>query len=89
MNKKILALCFMLLVGPVLAIESDKPVNLEQFFATSINDFSGVVNTDSAQEVDYVMSKIRLRLRGKVGLEVPFLAKLEIKPFIEFHFTKK
>ena len=29
--------------------------------------------------------KLRIRVRGKVGVEVPFLASLEIKTFVEPH----
>lgn len=38
---------------------------------------------------DYGISKVRIRVRGKGALEVPFLAKFELKPIVEFHFQKK
>ena len=32
------------------------------------------------------LDKVRLRVRPLFGLEIPKLASLEIKPFIEFHW---
>ena len=53
-------------------------------------------STEILEEVNFIktspqwsFNKIRIRTRGKIGLEVPYFAKLEIKPFIEFHFTEK
>lgn len=35
------------------------------------------------------LQKVRLRARAKVGIELPFISKLEIAPFVEFHWKKK
>ena len=34
----------------------------------------------------WVLDKIRFRIRPLFGFEIPELASLEIKPFIEFHW---
>ena len=33
--------------------------------------------------------KVKLRIRPLIGVEVPYLASLEIKPFVEFHWKAK
>jgi len=42
---------------------------------------------DDASIASWQMSKIRLRMRAKVGLQVPWLAKLELKPMLELHYV--
>ncbi len=32
------------------------------------------------------LKKVKLRIRPLIGIEVPYLASLEIKPFVEFHW---
>ena len=44
------------------------------------------VNLMKKAPVHWDLDKIRLRVRPLIGVEVPFLASFEIKPFIEFHW---
>ena len=63
---------------------------LDRFFEREVEQLSSNLEAaEFANEYAYVLSKMRLRLRGKAALEVPFLAKLEVKPFIEFHFQPR
>lgn len=63
--------------------------SLNEFFENELYEVQELMNQAQSTPDNYVykLSKIRFRVRGKAGLEVPFLAKLEIRPFIEFHFT--
>lgn len=36
----------------------------------------------------FMMNKIRIRTRLEIGLEIPLIAKLKIKPEMELYFTK-
>lgn len=35
------------------------------------------------------LNRVRFRMRGKVGLGVPFLLKFEVRPYIELFFVKE
>ncbi len=53
--------------------------------ATSIGE---AAHHSKVQQNDFRFDKLRVRLRGKVGLEVPLLSSLELKLFVEPHFKR-
>ena len=65
-------------------------VSYNQWLEQEIESFG--TNEESFMQ-DYNSSwdlhKIKLRIRPLVGVEVPYLASFEIKPFVEFHWTAK
>ena len=44
---------------------------------------------EDSNDSTLVLNRVRLRMRGKVGLAVPFLAKFEVSPYIELFFVKE
>ena len=48
-----------------------------------------VKSQNKSTNAHYLLKTVKLRFRGKVGIDVAFVAKLSIKPFIEFKYTRK
>ena len=44
--------------------------------------------SEMEKETNWILTRIRTRIRPKIGLSIPFLAKLEIKPFVELYFDR-
>ena len=84
--KKIFGIIFFLIAFNVYA----EKVSYNQWLEQEIESFG--TNEESFMQ-DYNSSwdlhKIKLRIRPLVGVEVPYLASFEIKPFVEFHWTAK
>ena len=84
--KKIFGIIFFLIAFNVYA----EKVSYNQWLEQEIESFG--TNEESFMQ-DYSSSwdlhKIKLRIRPLVGVEVPYLASFEIKPFVEFHWTAK
>ena len=84
--KKIFGIIFFLIVFNVYA----EKVSYNQWLEQEIESFG--TNEESFMQ-DYSsywdLHKIKLRIRPLVGVEVPYLASFEIKPFVEFHWTAK
>ena len=84
--KKILGIILFLITFNVYA----EKVSYNQWLEQEIESFG--TNEESFMQ-DYSSSwdlhKIKLRIRPLVGVEVPYLASFEIKPFVEFHWTAK
>ena len=84
--KKILGIILFLITFNVYA----EKVSYNQWLEQEIESFG--TNEESFMQ-DYNSSwdlhKIKLRIRPLVGVEVPYLASFEIKPFVEFHWTAK
>ena len=71
-----------ILIGSALAEEKQ---TLQEYISEQIEQFESI-ERDSNQEDSWQLSKIRIRVKAKGGVEVPFLAKFEIKPYIELHY---
>tara|TARA_Y100001954_G_scaffold52647_1_gene56042 strand:+ start:7865 stop:8131 length:267 start_codon:yes stop_codon:yes gene_type:complete len=84
--KKIFGIIFFLIAFNVYA----EKVSYNQWLEQEIESFG--TNEESFMQ-DYNsfwdLHKIKLRIRPLVGVEVPYLASFEIKPFVEFHWTAK
>ena len=84
--KKIFGIIFFLIAFNVYA----EKVSYNQWLEQEIESFG--TNEESFMQ-DYNSSwnlhKIKLRIRPLVGVEGPYLASFEIKPFVEFHWTAK
>ena len=84
--KKIFGIIFFLIAFNVYA----EKVSYNQWLEQEIESFG--TNEESFMQ-DYSsywdLHKIKLRVRPLVGVEVPYLASFEIKPFVEFHWTAK
>ena len=84
--KKIFGIILFLIAFNVYA----EKVSYNQWLEQEIESFG--TNEESFMQ-DYNSSwdlhKIKLRIRPLVGVEVPYLASFEIKPFVEFHWTAK
>ena len=84
--KKIFGIIFFLIAFNVYA----EKVSYNEWLEQEIESFG--TNEESFMQ-DYNSSwdlhKIKLRIRPLVGVEVPYLASFEIKPFVEFHWTAK
>ena len=84
--KKIFGIIFFLIAFNVYA----EKISYNQWLEQEIESFG--TNEESFMQ-DYSSSwdlhKIKLRIRPLVGVEVPYLASFEIKPFVEFHWTAK
>ena len=84
--KKIFGIIFFLIAFNVYA----EKISYNQWLEQEIESFG--TNEESFMQ-DYNSSwdlhKIKLRIRPLVGVEVPYLASFEIKPFVEFHWTAK
>ena len=84
--KKIFGIIFFLIAFNVYA----EKVSYNQWLEQEIESFG--TNEESFMQ-DYSsywdLHKIKLRIRPLVGVEVPYLASFEIKPFVEFHWTAK
>ena len=81
--KKILPLIFLILsfnsFSNTMSYESwveEEIVSFNETEESTIKQASGAWDLD----------KVRLRVRPLFGVEIPFLASFEIKPFIEFHW---
>ena len=60
---------------------------LQGFIENKIESVLEELDSDSTKSRQFEqLSKIRLRLRGKAAIEVPFVSKFEVKPLIEMHF---
>jgi hypothetical protein len=69
---------------------SAKDYDLSDFLTEELKVITqNLEDADKGNADSHQLSKVRVRLRGKGGLEVPFLAKFELKPIVEFHFKKK
>lgn len=69
---------------------SAKDYDLSDFLTEELNVITkNLEDSDKGNDDSHQLSKVRVRVRGKGGLEVPFLAKFELKPIVEFHFKRK
>jgi len=69
---------------------SAKDYDLSNFLTEELKVIeANLEDADKGNADSHQLSKVRVRVRGKGGLEVPFLAKFELKPIVEFHFKKK
>lgn len=69
---------------------SAKDYDLSDFLTEELKVLTNnLEDADKGNDDTHQLSKVRVRVRGKGGLEVPFLAKFELKPIVEFHFKKK
>ena len=66
--------------------EAHENLDLRDSFENSREALHSIENISVGP--NWYLGKIRLRTRAKIGLEVPFLAKLEVVPFVEFHFKR-
>ena len=76
----------LLLSSVCFSASENNELDLNQQYQKSIEILDEVIIDDRVEA--WELSKIRVRMRSKFGLEVPYLAKLEIKPFIEFHYSE-
>ena len=84
--KKIFGIIFFLIAFNVYAEKVSYNQWLEQEIESfGTNEESFMQNYNSSWD----LHKIKLRIRPLVGVEVPYLASFEIKPFVEFHWTAK
>ena len=84
--KKIFGIIFFLIAFNVYA----EKVSYNQWLEQEIESF-GTNEEPFMQDYNssWDLHKIKLRIRPLVGVEVPYLASFEIKPFVEFHWTAK
>ncbi|MDC0253809.1 hypothetical protein OAK75_02855 [Bacteriovoracales bacterium] len=84
--KKLSCLILILLAFNVSA----EKITYNQWLDNEIESFS---TQDKVFEQDlnssWSLKKVKLRIRPLIGVEVPYLASLEIKPFVEFHWKAK
>ena len=81
------------IVGTIIFIISFSATSgeLSEFVQRKINimleelEFSEKNNSSES----YQLSKMRLRLRAKAAIEVPFISKFEVRPLLEMHFKPK
>ena len=60
---------------------------LQEFIENKIESVLEELDLDDMKSRQFdQLSKIRLRVRGKAAIEVPFISKFEVKPLIEMHF---
>ena len=79
------ALVFLLLISSSYAFPEIN--TFENWLEEEISNFNTEDNTFQKENSGPLrLDKIRLRVRPLFGLEIPKLASLEIKPFIEFHW---
>lgn len=43
---------------------------------------------ESSDNVQLELSRIRIRLQTTVGMEIPLVAKINVRPMLEMHFEK-
>jgi hypothetical protein len=60
--------------------------SINKQYEKSLEVFDEIVLDNSSSS--WIFSRFRVRLRSKIALEVPYLSKLEMRPFIEFHFSE-
>ncbi len=71
----------------LLALEvSGKEVSYNYWLEKEIESFSTQERVFEKTLGSWSLDKVIFRVRPLVGVEVPFLASLEIKPFIEFYW---
>ena len=82
---KIVLLFFLLFSGPNTFAKFH---SLENWIEEEVISFDNEEKTSFQNRLSgpWELNKIRLRVRPLFGLEIPSLASLEIKPFIEFHW---
>ena len=80
MKLLIIVLCFISLSS----MASEKQT-LNEYIAEQIEQFENIETTNE-QSSNWYLSKIRVRVKAKGAVEVPFLGKLEVKPYVELHF---
>ena len=67
--------------------ESEKnEFSFDEQYQKSLEVLDEIVLDDSSESWSF--TRFRVRLRSKIALELPYLSKLEMRPFIEFHFSK-
>ena len=91
MKNLILALIIMATAGIAQAGEKQK---LGNFITSEYNNQIEALNTVESSEATmtqdgWYLNKVRVRVRATIGLEVPYLAKFEIKPFLGIHLKRK
>ena len=82
---KIVLLFLLLFSGPPTFAKFH---SLENWIEEEVISFNNEENTSFQNRLlgPWELNKIRLRVRPLFGPEIPSLATLEIKPFIEFHW---
>jgi hypothetical protein len=78
------------LIGLILILSyseiSTKEISFNNWIEQEIESFNGEERILTKNSGTWTLDKVRLRVRPLLGIEVPYLASLEIKPFIEFHW---
>ncbi|MCO4795056.1 MAG: hypothetical protein KC493_15170 [Bacteriovoracaceae bacterium] len=86
MKKILLTLSILMLTTPSFA----GGLELSNFIKDELKVINlNLEDSEKSASDSHQLSKVRVRVRGKAGIEVPFLAKFELKPIVEFHFKKK
>ena len=78
------------LIGLILILSfseiSTKEISFNDWIEQEIEFFNGEERILTKNAGAWTLDKVRLRVRPLLGVDVPYLASLEIKPFIEFHW---
>tara|TARA_Y100000590_G_scaffold406678_1_gene496242 strand:- start:220 stop:480 length:261 start_codon:yes stop_codon:yes gene_type:complete len=84
--KKLSCLILILLAFNVSA----EKITYDQWLDKEIKAFSVQDRVfEEHQSSSWSLKKVKLRIRPLIAVEVPYLASLEIKPFVEFHWKAK
>ena len=78
------------LIGLILILSyvdiSAKETSFNDWIEQEIESFNGEERILTQNSRTWTLDKVRIRVRPLLGVEIPYLASLEIKPFIEFHW---
>ena len=83
---KFLMMLMIFLSVSVGARANDGAFDLQEQYRKSLEILEEIEGEESSG--DWAFTRFRVRLRSKMALEVPYLSKLEVKPFIEFHYSE-
>lgn len=94
---KKLLLAFVLLTGTAMANELPSYNSIGEFVnaemdtqSNYMSEYEGISDNEmTADGSSFYMNLIRVRIRGKIGLEVPLFSSFEIKPMLELRWKRK
>lgn len=90
--KKILVIAILSLIS-ITANSAERRMTLNEFIDQEIQlnqeALDQTANNDGHVVDEWNMSRVRLRIRAKGGIDVPKLLKFEVQPYVEFYWNKK
>ena len=91
MKSILLLTIFSLTLMNIASAESSK--TLEEFIGQELELAQNALSESSQRPTqtneEWQMSRIRLRIRAKGGIDIPKLLKFEVRPYVEFYWNKK